>query len=99
MPFAHVHLEDPRTGVKYTPGQPVPDDLPGLAELQEYGSVGNSQPERNVRVNADGLVIREIDAAGIETRVTHVKRFDEAGELVDVVQPSATVIDNAELGD
>jgi cation:H+ antiporter len=43
--YAHVHLEDPRTDRKYAPGDLVPDDLPGLAELVEYGSAGTSLPE------------------------------------------------------
>lgn len=94
--YAHVHLEDPRTDRKYAPGDLVPDDLPGLAELVEYGSAGTSLPERRVVALADGTVIREIDSAGIENRTAHVKRYDDAGELVDVVQPQRTTIDPAD---
>lgn len=94
--YAHVHLEDPRTDRKYQPGDLVPDDLPGLSELVEHGSAGTSRPERRVVALADGTVIRESDAAGIENRTKHVKRYDDAGELVDVVQPQRTTIDPAD---
>lgn len=101
MPYyAHVHLEDPRTDRKYGPGDLVPSDLPGIDELIEHGSVGEGQPERRVVALADGTVIREIDAAGIENRTKHVKRYDgDTGDLVDVAQPQRTVIDPAEQVD
>lgn len=102
--YAHVHLEDPRTDRKYLPGDQIPDDLPGLAELVEHGSAGTSLPERRVVALADGTVIREIDGAGIENRTKHVKVFDgdftpeEIKDpavdtpLVTVIQPARTVI-------
>lgn len=74
--YAHVHLEDPRGSVKYEPGKVVPDDLPGIDELLEHGSVGPSKPERNVITNSDGAVIREIDPEGISNRTNHIKRFN-----------------------
>jgi hypothetical protein len=93
--YAHVHLEDPRTDRKYAPGDVVPDDLPGLAELQEFASVGSSPPERRVVALSDGTVIREIDSAGIENRTKHVKRFD-GDTFIDAVQPAKTVVDPAD---
>ncbi len=74
--YAHVHLEDPRTDRKYVPGDEIPVDLPGLDDLIEHGSAGSAPPERRVLALADGTVIREIDAAGIENRTKHVKKFD-----------------------
>lgn len=90
--YAHVHLEDPRTDRKYAPGDVIPDDLPGLDELVEHGSAGTSLPERRIVTNGEGQVIREIDAAGIENRTKHVKRFD-GDTFIDAVQPARTVID------
>ncbi len=97
--YAHVHLEDPRTDRKYAPGEEVPEDLPGLEDLRAHGSVGSGPPERRVVALADGTVIREIDAAGIENRTKHVKRFD-GDTFIDAVQPARTVIspdDTAEV--
>lgn len=106
--YAHVHLEDPRTDRKYLPGDAVPDDLPGIAELIDAGSVGVHEPERRVVTNSANVVVREIDSAGIENRTKHVKRFDGdftpeqiadpsvETPLIDVIQPQRTVIDNAE---
>jgi hypothetical protein len=39
MPYAHAVIVDPRTDFRYERGHPVPDDLPGIEELREFGSV------------------------------------------------------------
>ena len=74
--YAQCLIEDPRTGTKYIPGDVVPEGIPGLDDLIAGGAVGDAKPERNVRVNSDNRVIREIDEAGIVNRTQHIKRFD-----------------------
>ncbi len=39
MAIAHALIE--ADGVRYARGQDVPDDLPGIEELREYGSVSD----------------------------------------------------------
>jgi hypothetical protein len=41
--YAHATIEDWRNNKTYRPGQEVPDDLPGLDELKEYGSVSDKE--------------------------------------------------------
>jgi hypothetical protein len=44
MAFAHATIIDPREGRhRYEPGDQVPDDLPGLDELVEAGSVSDEE--------------------------------------------------------
>jgi hypothetical protein len=40
MAIAHALIE--ADGVRYARGQDVPDDLPGIEELREYGSVSDA---------------------------------------------------------
>lgn len=39
MAYAHCLINDPRDGTRYEAGDVVPDDLPGLDELADAGSV------------------------------------------------------------
>lgn len=74
--YAHAHLEDPRSGVVYKPGDAVPEDLPGVDELVDGGAVDDTKPERNVIADSDGNVILEVDSGGVVNRTQHIKRFD-----------------------
>lgn len=39
MPYAHAVIVDPRTDFRYERGKEVPENLPGMDELREFGSV------------------------------------------------------------
>lgn len=41
--YAHARIVDPRDSQVYERGAEVPDDLPGIEELQEYGSVSDEE--------------------------------------------------------
>lgn len=41
--YAHARIEHPLTGEIYERGDTVPDDLPGLDEMQEAGSVKDEE--------------------------------------------------------
>jgi hypothetical protein len=45
MPYAHAVIVDPRTDFRYERGDEVPDDLPGLEALLDFGSVKNEPYE------------------------------------------------------
>lgn len=53
--YAHTLIE--HAGVKYQPGQIVPDDLSGLTDLADAGAVSTEQFTRQVTVDAQGRVI------------------------------------------
>lgn len=61
MLYAHAVVEDPRDGAKYERGDVVPDDLPGIDELTEHGSV-SSDPY----AESDDREISTGDAAAAE---------------------------------
>lgn len=73
MFYAHSVIE--HGSVKYQPGDRVPDDLPGLDELANYGSVSTEPFTRQVTVDAQGRVIGD----------AHVEAFagDFTGEDID----------------
>lgn len=41
--YAHARIEHPETGEVYERGDVVPDDLPGIEELAEFGSVSEDE--------------------------------------------------------
>lgn len=41
--YAHARIEHPESGEVYERGDTVPDDLPGLDELVEYGSLSDEE--------------------------------------------------------
>lgn len=41
--YAHAVIEDPESGRKFQRGDAVPDDLPGIEELREFGSVSDEE--------------------------------------------------------
>lgn len=71
--YAHTVVE--HGSVKYQPGQVVPDDLPGIDELLEHGSVSTEQFTRTVTVDAAGRVVGD----------AHVEAFagDFTGDDID----------------
>ena len=81
--YAHTVVEHGST--KYQPGDVVPDDLSGLDELIEHGSVSTEQFTRRVTVDGQGRVIGD----------AHVEAF--AGDFTtdDIADPT---IDTPSLG-
>ena len=53
--YAHAVIE--HGSIKYQRGDLVPDDLPGLDELVEYGSVSSEPYVRTITVDAQGRPI------------------------------------------
>lgn len=84
MPFyAHTVIE--HGSVKFEPGHVVPNDLPGIEELIEHGSVSTEQFTRQVTVDGHGRVIGD----------AHVEAF--AGDFTtdDIADPA---VDTPSLG-
>ncbi len=79
--YAHIVIEHGST--KYQPGDVVPDDLPGLDDLAEHGSVSTEQFTRQVTVDAQGRVIGD---AHVETFAGDFTTDDIADP--DTVTPS-----------
>lgn len=88
MPYAHAVIVDPRNDFRYERGHPVPDDLPGIEELREYGSV-KDEPYEAPEGGSDAVVLseaqidqlspkarQEIQKLGLTTR--HVNGADGA---------------------
>ena len=73
--YAHTVVEHGDT--KYPAGALVPDDLPGLADLLEFGSVSTEPFTRKVIVDAENRVI--------DPNAAHVEAFagDFTGEEID----------------
>jgi hypothetical protein len=59
MAYAHASIEDPRNGNKFHRGDKVPDDLPGLDELVEAGSVSDEKydPDSEPKLAPEEVVI------------------------------------------
>ena len=72
--YAHAVVEDPRDGSKFQRGSEVPEDLPGIEELQESGSVQNEPyegeefptPQPPPEIVIDGVRYTRDDAEGVE---------------------------------
>jgi len=67
--YAHTKIEDWRDGSVYNPGDKVPDDLPGIDELEESGAVSKEEYEAPVRetpkeVEIDGVRYIKVDDGG-----------------------------------
>jgi len=63
MAIAHALIE--ADGVRYDRGQDVPDDLPGIEELREYGSVSDEAYDPAVdevpppeEISIDGVIYK-----------------------------------------
>ena len=74
--YAHTVIE--HGSVKYQPGDVVPDDLPGLDELADAGSVSTEQFTRQVTVDAQGRVIGD----------AHVETFAGDFTTEDILDPT-----------
>lgn len=78
--YAHARIVDPRDGQVYERGTTVPDDLPGIEELQEHGSVSEEEfadPDP-YGINAAGIN----DTANAELqRLTEARARLDSGEI------------------
>jgi hypothetical protein len=70
MLYAHAVIVDPRTDFRYERGQEVPDDLPGLDELQQFGSV-KDEPYVAPRDGDDAIVLSEAQVQHLSPGAQH----------------------------
>lgn len=104
--YAQCKIEDHRDGKIYNPGDVVPDDLPGIEELEEYGSVGDEVPEEPKRnaapvVDIDGTLYVKADEVNRKIADAKAKfsRDEISADEFEAVVADALDVNDVRSGD